>query len=316
MRTRRRASAGRARRPNSRRGGYPLPQLERRERRRREVRGAPFSRRISACIACGCGGFTVIESSCAKCFGPSCRLATICSTADNDVRMPGTAIRSAGVKSRSGTEAGRFAFSDSDVVDSPLMPITSTFGMPRARACSMKPGAPAPAKSSVPAIIASLTELPPSSSTVDRDVAHTVARRVPLGAAAASPSRAAAGTTRHSLWKSALCAASRTHLKRGEHAGARRRSTRAAARRRRHAPAFPARNGTSGKHASGWGYVAAPASTGRRRAAPRVRRTRLLLHVAVSCGSGINGRRLHRPARPGLSTESEKMLTSRPRENP
>jgi hypothetical protein len=90
----------------------------------------PPSRRISACIACGCGRFTVIESSCAKWRAPSCRLATICSTtADSDVRMPGTAIRSDGVKSRSATRPGRFAFSDSDVVDRPLMPITSTFGI-------------------------------------------------------------------------------------------------------------------------------------------------------------------------------------------
>ena len=146
----------------------------------------PCSRRISACIACGCGRFTVIESSCAKCGRPSRLAATICSTtADSDVRMPGTAIRSAGVKSRSDVSPGRFAFSDSDVVDSPLMPITSTFGMPRARAhSSMKPGAPAPAKSSVPAIIASFTELPPSSSTQS-----TLTSRTPCFAACRSNSR-------------------------------------------------------------------------------------------------------------------------------
>jgi len=58
--------------------------------------------------------------------------------------MPGTAMRSAGVKSLSEAIRGTLLFSDNAVVDSPDMPITSTFGMPRARAqSSMNPGAPA-----------------------------------------------------------------------------------------------------------------------------------------------------------------------------
>lgn len=77
--------------------------------------------------------------------------------------LGGSAILSVAVKSLSDFNSGLFDISQSEVELIPETPTTSTPGMPLALAQRVtKPGAPVPAKSSVPAIIASLMTLPPS----------------------------------------------------------------------------------------------------------------------------------------------------------
>ena len=85
-------------------------------------------------------------------------------TAESDVLMPGKAILSEDLKSFSEFTAGLLVFIHRAVEDRPLTPTTSTLGMPLALDHSvMKPGAPVPAMSREPAIMASLMTLPPSS---------------------------------------------------------------------------------------------------------------------------------------------------------